>query len=307
MTENFTFQQIEYFLKVAEHRSITKAANELYVSQPTVSRSIQAFEAMIGFPLFTRNAQGLFLTEEGKYIYLAIRPLYDSFFRVLLNASRIAGLSTKLVHAAISTTVYYSGCYKLVRRILDTFKEENSNYKVVESILEDAQICNSFMINDLSVSFCDEYAIQNHLEVKLLPIAQLSPYIIMSRKNPLSKAETLIPEQLNGQHFYAIANMESTAQRNDSFDSCSKLGFIPGDVKYPPNYVSFEHAIEQNMGIGVQFDIDQPPERDGIVYRLLVTSNVSPRLVAAYKIQEDNQSIQYFKDFVKDKCREIFR
>lgn len=60
-----TSQQIEYFLSAARHLSFTKAAEEFYTSQPTVSRQIAALEEELGFELFYREGKQLRLTSGG--------------------------------------------------------------------------------------------------------------------------------------------------------------------------------------------------------------------------------------------------
>ena len=52
-----TSLQVQYFLKVAESMSFSKAAEELYVSQPSVSRQVQLLEQELGFSLFDRSSK----------------------------------------------------------------------------------------------------------------------------------------------------------------------------------------------------------------------------------------------------------
>lgn len=61
--------QIKYFLAVADEKSTTRAANLLFVSQPSVSKSIAALERELGFPLFSRRGNALFLTYAGQLLY----------------------------------------------------------------------------------------------------------------------------------------------------------------------------------------------------------------------------------------------
>ena len=60
-----TSQQIQYFLSAAKHLSFTKAAEEFYTSQPTISRQIAALEDELGFELFYREGKQLRLTSGG--------------------------------------------------------------------------------------------------------------------------------------------------------------------------------------------------------------------------------------------------
>ena len=61
-------RQIEYFLKCAEKGSLTRAAEELYTTQPHVSQVIRALERELGVTLFRRTGSGIVLTEDGERV-----------------------------------------------------------------------------------------------------------------------------------------------------------------------------------------------------------------------------------------------
>lgn len=65
--------QLQYFLSVADHLSFTKAAEELYVSQPTISKQIALLEKELGIKLFLRSTRGVQLTFAGQTLYPDVR------------------------------------------------------------------------------------------------------------------------------------------------------------------------------------------------------------------------------------------
>ncbi|MDR1940201.1 MAG: LysR family transcriptional regulator [Clostridiales bacterium] len=66
-----------FFYTVARCGSLTKAAQELFISQPAISQSIKLLEQQIGGALFVRTAKGMELTYEGKVIYDYIERAYE--------------------------------------------------------------------------------------------------------------------------------------------------------------------------------------------------------------------------------------
>ncbi|TAL98694.1 MAG: LysR family transcriptional regulator [Paraburkholderia sp.] len=70
---------LQYFLRVAEIGSINRAAADLNLSQPALSRNIAALENEIGSPLFTRRRDGVTLTEAGRLLADRTRPLLSQF------------------------------------------------------------------------------------------------------------------------------------------------------------------------------------------------------------------------------------
>jgi len=59
-------RQLTFFVRVAEHGSLTRAATDLSVAQPVLSRQIRDLELELGVPLLSRNGRGMILTEAGK-------------------------------------------------------------------------------------------------------------------------------------------------------------------------------------------------------------------------------------------------
>ena len=62
-------RQIEVFLTAARHQNISKAAEELFISQPSLSKYISKMESEVGVALFRRTNRGVVLTEQGEEFY----------------------------------------------------------------------------------------------------------------------------------------------------------------------------------------------------------------------------------------------
>ncbi len=70
-----TLLQLKYFIAVAETGNVSKAAGELFVSRPTISRALRELEDEFGVSLFERTNVGLVLTEDGRFFYEKCREL----------------------------------------------------------------------------------------------------------------------------------------------------------------------------------------------------------------------------------------
>lgn len=79
-------QTLEYFITLAESRSINEAAQKLYISQPSLTKALQLFEKEIGVPLFSRTKAGIQLTEAGRDILPEVRQVV-SYYRRWLTLS----------------------------------------------------------------------------------------------------------------------------------------------------------------------------------------------------------------------------
>src|SRR3954447_24087757 len=68
-------RKIQYFFAVVEHGNLSSAARSLRVSQPTLSRQVQAIEEQFKAPLFLRGGRGMMLTDAGKQLHEGLQSI----------------------------------------------------------------------------------------------------------------------------------------------------------------------------------------------------------------------------------------
>ena len=88
MIDAMSLQQLHYFVAVAKEQHVTRAAERLRVSQPPLSRQIQALEDELGQPLFERRGRGIVLTEFGRYFAAKASAILDHVAAVLADSKR---------------------------------------------------------------------------------------------------------------------------------------------------------------------------------------------------------------------------
>jgi DNA-binding transcriptional LysR family regulator len=88
MIDAMSLQQLQYFVAVAEEQHVTRAAERLRVSQPPLSRQIQALEDELGQPLFERRGRGIVLTAFGRYFATRATAILDHVAVVLADSKR---------------------------------------------------------------------------------------------------------------------------------------------------------------------------------------------------------------------------
>jgi DNA-binding transcriptional LysR family regulator len=95
-----TFEQIGYFLALAEERSFVRAARRCGISQPSLSNAIKALEAALGASLFKRTVAGSELTAFGKQIHPLLIQLHHDRLRVFKLARAAVSSSNEMTAAA---------------------------------------------------------------------------------------------------------------------------------------------------------------------------------------------------------------
>ncbi|MDF7668769.1 MULTISPECIES: LysR family transcriptional regulator [unclassified Lactobacillus] len=99
--------QLQYFLKVAECHSISKASCELFISQPALSESIKSFESEMGSQIFERTRKGVKLTPKGKEVYHIVQRIQrdvEELQRFAINNEDIKAVNLAVVPMVSGTT-----------------------------------------------------------------------------------------------------------------------------------------------------------------------------------------------------------
>ena len=106
--QRITPQQLRAFEATARLQSVTKAAQELYVTQPTVSVQLSEIAKAIGEPLFETVGRGLRLTQNGEVLQQTVRELAACWQRFETRMAEVHGLVRgRLCIAAVTTAEYF--------------------------------------------------------------------------------------------------------------------------------------------------------------------------------------------------------
>ena len=84
-----TITQIKYFITVVKCASYTKAAEQLFISQPALSRHIKNMEEELNIQLFVRTNNGIHLTPAGSSLYVGMLDLYQNYIEMVNKAEKI--------------------------------------------------------------------------------------------------------------------------------------------------------------------------------------------------------------------------
>jgi len=109
MRHHTTFRQLEIFEAIARLSSFTRASEELYLTQPTVSMQMKKLTEVVGAPLVELVGKKVLLTEEGRELAQASRDIFAILDRYTMSMGERQGLERgKLKLMAISTASYFA-------------------------------------------------------------------------------------------------------------------------------------------------------------------------------------------------------
>lgn len=102
-----TLRQLEVFEAIARLKSFTRAAEELFLTQPTVSMQIKKLTTEIGLPLFEQIGKKIYLTDAGKELYQTCLGIFEHIARFEMITSDMKGMKSGKLRLAVVTTAKY--------------------------------------------------------------------------------------------------------------------------------------------------------------------------------------------------------
>ena len=153
---NVDLELYRVFYTVAKYNHMTKASEELHISQPAISQSVKKLESQLGGVLFLRSNKGMELTEEGKMFYEYVKGALELINNAENEFTSFKDLSKGEIKIGCSTTLT-----KLV--LMNTLKEFHLAYPNININITNDLTSN--LINDLKVGKLD-FVIFNEGNVK---------------------------------------------------------------------------------------------------------------------------------------------
>lgn len=195
-----TLIQLHYLIVIAETNSLNKAAEQLYVSQPSLTSAIKELEKELGVTLLYRSGRGVTLTNDGVEFLLYAKQLYSQY-EAVLEKYGMGGAHKKKFGVS---TQHYSFA---VKAFVDMAKEfDMSRYEFAVRETRTAEVIRdvSTMKSEIGILYLCDFN-RKSME-KLLKSASLEfhhliecqAYVYIWKKHPLAKEKTIQFEQLNG-------------------------------------------------------------------------------------------------------------
>ena len=195
-----TLQQLKYVVEVADRGSITEAAKELYISQPSLSAALHELETETGLDIFKRSSRGVVLTQEGaeflsyaRQVVLQSSLLEDRY--ITHSASRLR-FSVSTQHYSFASAAFVSLVKSCGEEDYELILREGKTHE----ILQDVRMMRSEM-GIIYLSSFNESVISRQMSEGSLVFTELfsaRPHIFIGRGNPLADRETVTLEDIAG-------------------------------------------------------------------------------------------------------------
>jgi DNA-binding transcriptional LysR family regulator len=257
------------FYKVAQHHSFSKAAEELMLSQPTISMQVKKLEAELGINLFDRFGKNIYLSREGEFVFSYAEKIFETVRELEDLIAAQKGKIVGNIHIGASNT---PGVH-IIPSLLGVFKQSYPDITTHLHIRNTREILNMIITNKVDFAIVGgKYDYKKTFTAKKL--FDDSIILIGSPHNPLTQKDYVLAEELLSQPLIT--------HEPDSNLYYTSEDIIKNDLKLPfktsmilGNISAINNAVASNLGIAlVPFTSAKHHLESGMVKKISVENKV---------------------------------
>ena len=176
---NYTLNQLQIFLKVVQSKSVTKAAEELHLTQPAVSIQLKNFQDQFDIPLTEVVGRKIYITDFGLEIAEAAENIINQVYAINYKTLTYKGqLSGRLKISVVSTGKY------VMPYFLSDFMQENSGVELIMDVTNKNKVIESLENNE--VDFALVSILPNNLNIEKLDLLRNKLYLVGNARSKLT-------------------------------------------------------------------------------------------------------------------------
>ncbi len=230
-----TLQQLKYAITISETGSLNKAAEALFITQPSLTTSIQELEKEIGITVFNRSGRGVTLTNDGTEFILYAKQVLSQYE---ILAEKYSGGTNVKKKFGVSTQ-HYSFAVKAFVEMVKVLGTADYEFAIRETQTRDIISDVHTLRSEIGIIYLDNFNRQsitkllstNNLEFQKLTYCK--PYVYLWRGHPLAKNKTINFSQLadypclsfeqgENSSFYLSEEILSTCEYSRTIKACDR-------------------------------------------------------------------------------------
>ncbi len=189
-----TLHQLKVFEAAARHGSFTRAAEELFLTQPTVSMQIKQLTKSVGLPLFEQVGKRLYLTEAGRELFATCRQIFETIAKFEMKVADLKGLKQGQLRLAVVTTAKY-----FIPRLLGPFCQLYPGIDIALQVTNHEGILERMTANLDDVYIMSQ--VPEHLDVNFQAFLENPLVVFASANHPLVNEKNIPIQRLADEPF----------------------------------------------------------------------------------------------------------
>lgn len=235
------FYRLKAFHTVARLENFSRAAEELYTSQPNVSKHVRQLETELGVSLFHRLGGSTELSDAGRIVYRYARQIFDLTDEMQRALADLEGLERGSLRLGASST---PGLY-LLPEMMAAFSHRYPHLQVSLSISNSRQIVEEILSRKLDLGFVGGFVETTGLQVQ--PFAGDEIVLIAAKGHRLAERTNVSAEELAGEIF--IVREAGSGTCRVGHDTLETLGIKPQRTLEMNGCEAVKRAVAAGLGL----------------------------------------------------------
>ena len=242
-------KQLEAFVQVAEGGSFSKAARELYLTQPTISAHISSLEKELNVRLFVRNTKEVSLSDNGKDLYKYAKQMVDLQGKIEEHFGMRKDSGKHCITIAASTIPAQYLLPKVLMRFNEKYPEEQFKIKETDS----AQVVTQIVDCMADVGFTGTVLEKKHC--KYIPFYKDELVIIAPNMEKYRRIQEECPNDISWlEREHVIMREEGSGTRKEAEKQLRSAGVNMADLEIIAsieNQETIKKSVRQGMGVSI--------------------------------------------------------
>ncbi|WP_368652802.1 LysR family transcriptional regulator [Ornithinibacillus sp. 4-3] len=236
-------RQLKYFDSLVRNKKFTKAAEELFISQPSLTNMIKKLEKELGFKLFERTTREISLTESGELFYKHTQNIMQVYDLTLKEMEEIKFVGKgKITIAVLESSNFWLP--KVIKTFAEKYRELKINFKNI-IFWED--------VEKALLNYDIHFAITNHQtnnpNLVHYELYQDELIILLPETHHLSKKRAVAFNDLKDEIFINFS--KGFQIREDFLKLCLEAGFNPKSIYEVNDFDAVCSLVENELGIAL--------------------------------------------------------
>jgi DNA-binding transcriptional LysR family regulator len=266
-------KQVQYFLAIVTSGSFSAAADELYITQSSISKQMIALEKELGFMLFDRSKRKINLTQAGETFLKHARNLNVGYQSMLADLSKYKTTPNFYI-IAIPVIAQYG-----ITTHMAQFKNAHPKLNFTLDEREAASILPALNNHQYDLAFIRDYTLDSEI-YSFLKIARDKLQVLVSKNHHLAGRQSVTLSELTNENFVMFD--KGTIVHELTMDACRQAGFEPRIFYASLRVESIIGLVGSNSGIALMmekiFSYHQPQD----VVAIPLQENIESNLVLAW-------------------------
>lgn len=239
---HLTIRQLKIFDAVARHLSHSRAAEELYLSQPAVSMQIKQLEENVAVPLLEKQGKKLYLTDAGKEFLNYCRTILQQIAEAESVLEELKGLERGMLNISVVSTANY-----FMPQLLAKFIQPHPKIQVNLRVANRDAVLKQLSENSADLAITGQPP--EGTDMLSQSFMQNPLVVIATPQHPLAKARSIKPKQLAQETFLLREQGSGTRGVVERYFASHRMK-LPAHMEMDTNE-AIKQSVQAGMGLGI--------------------------------------------------------